>query len=240
MNSPIIVKNIHKRFGKQKVLDGIDVTFNPGSINAIMGPNGSGKSTFIKSILGLVIPDAGEIVIEGENVIGKSHYRKHIGYMPQIATYPENITVMELIRMIMDVRKEEAEAATYLEVFNLKGALNKRLKDLSGGMRQKVNAIIAFMFSSSILIFDEPTVGLDPLSRISFKEMVRSAKEKGKTIILSTHYLNEIEELADQIVFILDGKVFFKGTVEEMKLQQDQRDLEHAAAKILEKKSVIL
>jgi Cu-processing system ATP-binding protein len=232
--SIIRVSDLHKSFGKQKILHGLDIEIQAGTINAIMGPNGSGKSTLLKSVLGLVIPDKGEIIVECKNAVNSWVYRKHIGYMPQIANYPENISVLELIRMIKDIRKEEANENELLEIFNLKGALNKKLKELSGGMRQKVNAVIAFMFDSSILIFDEPTVGLDPLSRITFKNLIRSAKNKGKTIILSTHYLNEIEELADNIIFILDGKVYFQGSVEEMKAHEHESNLENAAARILE------
>lgn len=232
--SIIRISDLHKSFGKQKILHGLDIEIQAGTINAIMGPNGSGKSTLLKSVLGLVIPDSGAIEVEGKNAVNSWAYRQHIGYMPQIANYPDNITVSELIRMIKDVRKEEADENDLLECFNLKNAVHKKLKELSGGMRQKVNAVIAFMFDSSILVFDEPTVGLDPLSRVTFKNLIRSAKNKGKTVLLSTHYLNEIEELADNIIFILEGKVYFQGSVEEMKHHEHESNLESAAARILE------
>jgi len=231
----IEIKNLQKSFGKSHVLQGINVSMKAGEVTAIMGPNGSGKSTLMKSILGLVIPDSGEIVIRGSNVVKHWMYRKDIGYMPQIANYPENISVKELMHMILDVRHENKMPSELIKLFNLEDALDKKLKELSGGMRQKVNAILALMFETSILIFDEPTVGLDPISRITFKELIIKEKAKGKTILLITHHINEIEELADKIIFMMDGKIYFEGSVSEIKEQQQEQNLENAAAKILEK-----
>lgn len=235
MKDSIQIKNLEKSFGRSKVLQGIDVTMKAGEVTAIMGPNGSGKSTLMKSILGLVIPEKGEIIINGSNVVKNWMYRKDIGYMPQIANYPENISVKELISMILDIRQETTLPTELIHLFNLENALHKKLKELSGGMRQKVNAILALMFETSILIFDEPTVGLDPISRITFKDLIRKEKEKGKTILLITHHINEIEELADKIIFMMDGKIYFGGSVSEIKEQEQEQNLENAAAKILAK-----
>jgi Cu-processing system ATP-binding protein len=232
--SHIEICNLGKTFGKRTVLQEINVTIKSGEVTAIMGPNGSGKSTLMKAILGLVIPDVGEIQINNKDIISDWAYRKDIGYMPQIANYPENISVIELIRMIKDVRQQSGDADRFITLFRLENHLNKKLKELSGGMRQKVNAILAFMFDTSILIFDEPTVGLDPISRLLFKELLLEEKQKGKTILLITHHMNEIEELADNIIFILEGKVFFQGTLDTIKLEQEEESLEKAAAKILE------
>jgi len=232
--SHIEISDLTKMFGKRTVLQKINATIQSGEVTAIMGPNGSGKSTLMKAILGLVIPDAGEIRINDMNTVNDWAYRKEIGYMPQIANYPENISVIELIRMIQDVRQQPGDAGRLIGLFKLENHLNKKLKELSGGMRQKVNAILAFMFDTSILIFDEPTVGLDPISRLLFKDLLLEEKRKGKTILLITHYMTEIEELSDNIIFILEGKVFFQGTLDTIKLEQNEESLEKAAAKILE------
>lgn len=231
--SAIEIKNLEKKFGSRPVLQGVNIGINSGEVTAIMGPNGSGKSTLIKSILGLVIPDKGEIIINNRNVVKEWNYRSEIGYMPQIANYPENISVSELIHMINDVRLDNKKPDKLIHLFKLENDLHKKLKELSGGMRQKVNAIIALMFDTPILIFDEPTVGLDPISRILFKDLLIEEKKRGKTILLITHHTNEIEMLSDSIVFILDGKVYFQGSLEEMKTQQGEDNLEKAAAKIL-------
>lgn len=226
------IKNLTKSFGSQQILKGVNLDLTPG-VCAILGPNGSGKSTLIKSILGLVIPDNGNIKVGEENVKDGWEYRNNIGYMPQIANYPENMKVVELFSMIKDIRASNAKENELVKLFDLDNAMNKRLKELSGGMRQKVNAVMAFMFDTPILIFDEPTVGLDPVSRIRFKEKIVHEKKKGKTILLTTHHINEVEEMADSIVFILEGNIFFHGSLEDLKAQQGELDLERAIASIL-------
>jgi Cu-processing system ATP-binding protein len=235
MKNMIQTVHLNKSFGSQQVLSNISLCIRPGEVTAVMGPNGSGKSTLMKSVLGLVIPDSGKIIIDGNNILRNHEYRKLIGYMPQIANYPENISVRELIDMISDIRKVSIYPVELLRLFNIENAVHKKLKELSGGMRQKVNAVLALMFDSPILIFDEPTVGLDPVSRITFKNILLAEKEKGKTILLITHHINEIEELSDRIIFMLDGKVYFNGTVTELKTEQGQDNLEKAAASVLER-----
>lgn len=231
------IKNLYKSFKSHQVLNGINVNIHSGKVTAIMGPNGSGKSTLIKSILGLVIPDKGEINFNDKNIIGKWDYRKEIGYMPQTVSYPDNITVSELLKMIADIRKETPDFSYLLSLFDMGKFTGKKMKELSGGMRQKVNLILSLMFHTKLLIFDEPTVGLDPVSRIKFKECILKEKQNGKTILLTTHYTAEIEELADNLVFLLDGKIFFEGPVELLKQEQKEQNLERATAKILELKS---
>lgn len=236
--SAIEIVNLSKRFGKKTVLKNVSLTLNKGEVTAILGPNGSGKSTLMKSILGLVNPDQGQILIDNQSIIRQWNYRKEVGYMPQIANYPDNISVKEIIQMIRNIRQKEDNASTLISLFKLDNDLDKKIKQLSGGMRQKVNAIIALMFDSPILILDEPTVGLDPVSRLLFKELILKEKKKGKTILLITHHMNEIEELADKIVFILEGSIFFHGSLEKVKSEQNETDFEKAVAKILESKQV--
>lgn len=234
----IEIVNLSKYFGKKEVLKNISLTLNKGEVTAILGPNGSGKSTLMKSILGLVNPDQGQIIINNQSIIRQWDYRKEIGYMPQIANYPDNISVKEIISMICNIRQMDDNAMSLISLFKLDNDLDKKIKQLSGGMRQKVNAIIALMFDSPILIMDEPTVGLDPVSRLLFKELILKEKRKGKTILLITHHMNEIEELADKIVFILEGRIFFHGSLDEVKSEQNENDFEKAVAKILESKQV--
>lgn len=230
----IEVKDLHKKFGKNEVLKGIDLTIGEGGIFSILGPNGSGKTTLIKCILGMVLPDSGEISINGIPLKNNFKYRENIDYLPQIANFPGNLKVNELIDMIKDLRASEAtKDEELIELFKLQPFLNKRLVNLSGGTKQKVNLVLTFMFDSPLIILDEPTSGLDPISHLRLKNLIFSEKEKGKTILVTSHILSFVEEIADEIVFILEGKIYFKGTIPELKSKTEQLDFEHAIASIL-------
>jgi Cu-processing system ATP-binding protein len=231
----IKVKNLHKKFGKNEVLQGIDLEIEQGAIFAILGPNGSGKTTLIKSILGMVNPDAGRIEIEGKSVKNDWKYRQGIDYLPQIANFPANLTVEELIRMIKDLRaNKKADDTRLIERFKLAPFLRKKLGNLSGGTKQKVNIVLAFMFDSPVIILDEPTSGLDPISLIRLKELITSEKEKGKTILITSHIMSFVEEVTNDIVFLLEGKIYFKGSITELKEKTGQPDFEHAIASLLQ------
>lgn len=229
----IEINNLYKSFGKVEVLDNISLTIEDKGIFAILGPNGSGKTTLIKSILGMVIPQAGEIKINGNNIKGKWDYRKDIDYLPQIAQFPDNITVLELLRMIKNLRGKKANDQELIELFKLEPFLDKKLGNLSGGTKQKVNLVLTFMFDSPILILDEPTTGLDPVSLIHLKDLLRQEKAAGKTILITTHIMDFVEAMADEIVFLLEGDIYFRGTVDDLKKKSSRNDLEHAIATIL-------
>lgn len=229
----MIVNNIHKSFGKYPVLKGIDLELRPGTLTTVLGPNGSGKTTLIKCILGMVIPQAGKIMISGKEAGLLWQYRKEIGYLPQIARFPENLKVRELISMIRDIRNQPADPERLVSLFSLGEFLNVPLRHLSGGTRQKVNILIAFMFDSPYYILDEPTVGLDPLSLIRFKDMLAEEKAAGKAILMTTHMVHLVEEMADEIVFLLEGIVYFRGSVKALKDQYSGGNLERAIANLL-------
>lgn len=230
----IEIKDLYKKFGKNEVLKGIDLSIKEGGIFSILGPNGSGKTTLIKAILGMVLPDSGEIFINGKSLKNNFKYREEIDYLPQIANFPGNLKVNELIDMIKDLRASEAtKDEELIELFKLQPFLNKRLVNLSGGTKQKVNLVLTFMFDSPLIILDEPTSGLDPISHLRLKNLIFSEKEKGKTILVTSHILSFVEEIADEIVFILEGKIYFKGTIPELKSKTEQVDFEHAIASIL-------
>ena len=231
----IEIKSLNKKFGKLTVLDGLDLDIGKEGIFAILGPNGSGKTTLIKSILGMVIPDKGDIKLEEESILGKWNYRNKINYLPQIANFPANLTVKELIEMVKNLRPKEAHDTDLIQLFDVEPFLDKKLGNLSGGTKQKVNIILTFMFESDLIILDEPTTGLDPISLIHLKEIIQKEKEKGKTILITTHIMSFVEEVADEIVFLLDGKIYFKGSSTTLKEQTGQLDLEHAIAKLISK-----
>lgn len=231
----ITIKNLKKSFGLHEVLKGINLTIPKGQATGIVGPNGSGKTTLIKAILGLVKPGSGEIIVNNTKLNGDYNYRRDIGYMPQQARYPENMYVSELFRFIKDLRGQEAH---YLEEltnrFNLEAEFDKPLRVLSGGNRQKVGATLAMMFNSPMLFFDEPTAGLDPRASFIFKERIQDEKTKGKTILITSHIMSELEQLVDHVVFILEGEIKYYGSIDNLLKENRQERLEGAIAQMME------
>ena len=231
----IQIKNLKKSFDSKTVLNDMNLDISAGQATGLVGPNGSGKTTLIKSLLGLVKPDSGLITINGTDLNGNSVYRRDIGYMPQIARYPENMKVYELLDFIKKLRDQEPVYEDELiEQFNLKPELEKSLRVLSGGNRQKVGAMVAMMFDPQILFLDEPTAGLDPQSSFKFKEWVRREKENGKTVVITSHIMSELEELTDHVVFLLEGKIRYDGSMKELLREHKDARLEAAIANMME------
>tara|TARA_R110001583_G_scaffold16294_3_gene66847 strand:+ start:3681 stop:4388 length:708 start_codon:yes stop_codon:yes gene_type:complete len=229
----VSIQNLHKKFGKNVVLSGVNLDIKEGGIFAVLGPNGSGKTTLIKSILGMVIPNEGDISILGKNIKKSSDYRYKIDYLPQIANFPNNLKVKELITMIKDLRGKKINDEPLISLFKLEAFLDKKLGNLSGGTKQKVNIVLAFMFDSPLIILDEPTSGLDPISLIRLKDLIQTEKAKGKTILITSHIMSFVEEVSDEIVFLLEGQIYFKGSINELKTKTNQPDFERAIASIL-------
>lgn len=231
----IRVENLFKQFGDLEVLKGMNLEIPEGQATGIVGPNGAGKTTMIKTLLGLVKPDSGTIHVDGVKLNGNWQYRENLGYMPQVARYPENMKVTELLDFIKGLRKQEAVYEKELiEQFNLGPELNKQLRTLSGGNRQKVGATLAMMFDPKLLFFDEPTAGLDPQASHKFKKRVQQEKERGKTVIITSHIMSELEQLVDHVIFILDGKIRYYGSMENILTENKEERLEGAIAKMME------
>lgn len=212
----IRIQNINKRFKKLQALDNINAEFNKGQVISLIGPNGSGKTTLIKSILGLVKPDNGLILFNGTPVTEKVDYRSSIGYMPQIGRYPDNMKIGQLFSMIKNLRnnKKEIDEELYFK-YKLDTILDKSMRALSGGTRQKVSAALAFLFNPEVLILDEPTAGLDPLSSEILKEKIIAEKQKGKLILITSHVLTDLEEITTDVMYLQEGReIFFKSIVE--------------------------
>jgi len=230
----IYISELHKKFGKVKVLEDLHLDIETGGIFAILGPNGSGKTTLIKAILGMVIPNKGKIEADGKNVIGAHRYRMDINYLPQIAQFPNNLKVAELIKMIKHLRGVPANDQKLIEYFQLDEYLNQKLGNLSGGTKQKVNLVLTLMFDSKLIILDEPTTGLDPISLLRLKDLIGEEQKKGKTILITSHIMSFVEDISDNIVFLLNGKIYFKGSTSQLKKETNQANLEHAIVKLLE------
>lgn len=230
----IKIKNLEKFYGKIHVLKNIDLSIDQGKITYLVGPNGSGKSTLIKSILGLIKKYNGTISINGKIINEESNYRNLIGYMPQSASFPENLTVKNIFEMVKEVRdnfNNLDEELIYL--FNLQSEMDKRLKNLSGGTTQKVSAAVAFLFNPPLLILDEPTAGLDPVASSILKDKIINENKKGKTILFTSHIISELEDLAENIAFLLEGKLWFNGPLQELIKLTGERNLERSIASVM-------
>ncbi len=228
------IRDLTKAFGPLAVLRGIDLEVRPGRVTAVLGPNGAGKTTLIKCILGLTHPDGGTIHLGGEPVIGDA-YRARIGYMPQIARFPGNLSAADLLAMLADLRGASADQTDdeLIGLFELEPHLHKPLRTLSGGTRQKVNAVLAFRFRPALLILDEPTSGLDPVASGILKDRIIAERAAGRTVVLTSHVTSELEELTDDVVFLVEGRVAFSGPVEELLLRTGQSRLERAIAQVM-------
>jgi Cu-processing system ATP-binding protein len=222
----ITIQNINKRFKKLQALDNINAAFNKGQVISLIGPNGSGKTTLIKSILGLVKPDNGSIHFNGVAVTEEVIYRKNIGYMPQIGRYPDNMKIGQLFSMIKNLRNDEKmlDEELYFK-FKLDTILDKSMRALSGGTRQKVSAALAFLFDPDVLILDEPTAGLDPLSSEILKEKIIAEKQKGKLILITSHVLTDLEEITTDVMYLQDGKLLFNKSMLELQGQTGEEKL---------------
>jgi Cu-processing system ATP-binding protein len=231
----IRINNLKKAFGPHQVLNGMDLTIPAGQATGVVGPNGAGKTTLIKTILGLVKSDSGDIYINDTHLNGNYDYRRQIGYMPQQARYPEQMIVSELLNFIEDLRGDEpVYKQDLIKEFNLEPELHKQLRVLSGGNKQKVGATLAMMFNPSILFFDEPTAGLDPRSSFIFKDRIQKEKEAGKTMLITSQIMSELEQLVEHVIFILEGEIKYYGRIDELLKVNRQERLEGAIAKLME------
>ena len=226
-------KDVHKKYGKLEVLKGVSFTIKDGGIFAILGPNGSGKTTSMKSFLGMVIPTKGDIFFNGKSIKNQWAYREQISYLPQIANFPSNLKVKELIAMTKNIKKLPCHEQELIELFGLQKHLNKSLGNLSGGTKQKVNLVLTFMVDVPVLVLDEPTSGLDPIAILALKKLILREKEKGKTILITSHILSFIEELSDEILFILEGNIYFRGTPQQLLETTQKNNFQEAIAELL-------
>ncbi|MBS1490850.1 MAG: ABC transporter ATP-binding protein [Bacteroidetes bacterium] len=232
----ITISNLNKQFGKLRVLNSISVQFNSGISYAVIGPNGSGKTTMIKCILGMVVPDRGEIKVGGESIAQNSGYRKKIGYMPQIGRYPEQMKIGQVFDMIRDLRHDEKNLdEDLIREFKLDKLKDKRMHTLSGGTRQKVSASLAFLFNPPILILDEPTAGLDPVSVEILKTKIHSEKNRNKLFLITSHIMSDLDELASHLVYLEEGKILFNDTIDLLKEETGERKLGRAVATIMQR-----
>jgi Cu-processing system ATP-binding protein len=214
----IIFQGVGKRYGALWALRHVDCTFHAGEVVMLIGPNASGKTTLIKSLLGLVSPTEGRIMVNGEVIGSDPAYRKAIGYMPQISQFPATLTIGQLLEMMADIRelgKDQLEDSL-VEELGLVAQLDKRLSTLSGGTKQKVSAVLALRTRPDILVMDEPTAGLDPVSSKRVLQRAAAVRDAGGTVLITSHLMEEVESLADRVAYLEDGTLKFLLPVREI------------------------
>lgn len=233
----IEVANLHKKFGKFTALSNINLTLEAGQCVALVGPNGCGKTTLIKCLLGLVVPQQGQILIRGQATIHRHSHRAYLGYMPQIGRYPGNLTIGQLIDMVRNLRPQQANYDEELiDSLGISSVLSKKMSSLSGGTIQKVSAILAFLFDPDILILDEPTAGLDPLSSEILKQKIEKAVKQGKLVLITSHILSELDELVTEVVFMQEGQLMLHRPVHQLMQETGETKLSKAIISILQSK----
>ena len=236
----IATHNVSKRFGRRVVLHDLDANVSAARVTALVGPNGAGKTTFLKLLLGLVRPDCGTVSIAARILDGSPEYRGSIGYMPQMARFPAHLSGGELLATLASLRPVRTTPDLSLaEAFELGEAFHRPLGVLSGGMRQRINAVLALAFRPELIILDEPTAGLDPLASRILKDRLVAERDAGHTVLVTSHALPELEELADDVLFLADGTVKWQGAARDLKARTGQRTLERAVAQLLLGRSLL-
>lgn len=236
-NQAISVKNLTKSFKTLKVLKGVDLSVQKGRVHALLGPNGAGKTTMIKIMSTLLLPDSGKVTINGFDAMKEpDKVRSEIGLTGQYAAVDEYLTGQENMEMMgrlyrLSVTDSKTRGKELLEQFDLQDAANRVVKTYSGGMRRRLDLAISLIATPPILFLDEPTTGLDPRSRLTMWDIIKELSSLGTTILLTTQYMEEADQLADKITVIDEGKVIAEGTAEELKQKIGKERLEIVIAK---------
>jgi ABC-2 type transport system ATP-binding protein len=219
----VVAEGLVKRFGSFTALDGIDFVVPPGRVVGLLGPNGAGKTTAIRIFTTLLEPDGGRAVVAGYDVVTQAHQvRASIALTGQYTAVDEDLTGTENLAMIgvldrLPVRRARARATELLERFGLSKAGHKLVRTYSGGMRRRLDLAASLVVAPVVLFLDEPTTGLDPPARLELWDVVRDLRRDGTTILLTTQYLEEADQLADRISVIDAGRIIAEGTADELK-----------------------
>lgn len=225
----IELHSLHKSFGSQKVLNGLNLTVPDGKITAIIGPSGEGKSVLLRHIIGLTQPDSGNVVIDGESIIGMSRselnrVREKFGMLFQNAALFDSMNVFENVAFPLQEKtglsKEEIRkrVTVALEDVGLKNVERKFTDELSGGMRKRVGLARALLLNPSIILFDEPTTGLDPIIKRAIHQLIKETQEKfGFTAVIVSHEIPDIFDIADSVAMLYHGEILQFGDADEIR-----------------------
>ena len=222
-DAAIVAHDVHKRFGEVEALRGVHLHAAPGEVYGLLGPNGAGKTTLVRILTTLLKPDRGEVRVLGMDVVKEAEgLRGLVGLAGQYAAVDENLTGRENLEMVGQLyhlgrREAKRRAREVLERFSLQDAANRTVKGYSGGMRRRLDLGASLVGRPQVLFLDEPTTGLDPRSRLEMWELIKELVKGGTTLLLTTQYLEEADELAERIAVIDDGRVIAEGTADELK-----------------------
>ncbi len=231
----ITARNLTKSYGRLRALDSVDVVMERGHSVLLIGPNGSGKTTFIKCLLGLVIPDEGWLTLDGADLLSEPALRRRIGYMPQIGRFPDHLKVGQILDMMREIRRGTYERTDeeLIEAFEIAKIAHKPARTLSGGMRQKLSACLAFLFDPDVVILDEPTAGLDPVAAEILKEKVRAMRERNKLILVTSHILSDLDEITSDVMHLIEGKLQFFRPISDLMEEHGETKLSRVVARIM-------
>jgi len=229
MSSILEVKNVVKQYGDYVALNSVSLSIPKGSIYGLLGPNGAGKTSLIRIINQITLPDSGEVLLDGEKL--QPHHIQHIGYLPEERGLYKSMKVGEqclYLAQLKGLSKKEAKIQLdyWFEKLDIKGWWNKKIEELSKGMAQKIQFVVCVLHQPKLLIFDEPFSGFDPVNANIIKDEILSLKEKGTTIIFSTHRMESVEELCDHIALIHKSNKLIEGKLEEVKRQYRSNSFE--------------
>lgn len=233
------LKNVTKEFGENKAIDDISFKVKDGKIFGLIGRNGAGKSTTFRIILQIIEQTKGEILYNNQKISQET--LNHFGYLPEEGSLIPSYTVLELCEYygtlkLMETKEIREKLIFWLEKFNILEYLNKKVKDLSKGNRQKIQFIVSNLHEPDFLILDEPFSGLDPISVEELKKCILELKEQGKTIIFSSHRMDHVEELCDEIAILEKGKIIEKGSLKDIKKKYNNETLNQIFISVVEEK----
>ena len=220
----IEIREVTKRFGDFTAVDSVSFAVGKGETLALLGPNGGGKSTILKCIAGLTVPSSGEILIDGKSLNDKTS-RQSISYLPQRLDFHRCLTAGEILEFYCRLRRlptSRIEDVLHRSEFDFNGFSAKRINQLSGGMVQRLGLAVACLPDAPVLILDEPTVSLDPKGAVTFRRFLKNLKEQGKTIIFTSHLLADVEELADRVAILFDGKLIAFDSISLLRSQLEK------------------
>ena len=218
------LRGVSKRYGQVTALDGVDLTLGTGQVTAILGPNGAGKTTAVRLILGLAQPTSGTVRLLGHDPLDASA-RQRVGVMLQVSKVPETLRVAEHIHLFSSYYPSPLTASEIIAAAGLAGLEHRAFGKLSGGQRQRLLFALAICGDPDFLVLDEPTVGLDVEARRGFWNEMRRLVSRGRSLLLTTHYIEEAEALADRIVILQAGRIIADGSPADIKAQVSGRHI---------------
>jgi Cu-processing system ATP-binding protein len=214
----IEIEGLSKEYGPVRAVDDVTLSVKEGEVFGLIGPNGAGKTTLIKMLVGLTTQSSGAILIDGVRDGGRDReIRRKLGYLPENVAFYDNLTALETLRFYAKIRGIPLEACRKMLATVGLEANSKRVRNYSRGMRQRLGLAVALLGKPSILIFDEPTAGLDPQGVRDFQRIIQGLKEEGVTVVLSSHVLREVQEVVDRIGIMRDGKIIAAGSFKELR-----------------------